>query len=195
MAVLDAENMLRQKGYRKDGEFRDKPFPCRDHVCITYNGAKGYEGAVRYAKGNDEVYLRYSPPYAGWAVIEINRKISYDDAPRPTFENLFKEARPKYGRAVVWDKYGRACWDFQDGALLAEPELDSGRACSTIQRNSDGFLAMERSPRDLKVTFVMVDKFIEREIQRLETEVLDVELALRRRQQQQQMEKAATPEL
>jgi len=195
MSVLDAENALRDRGYFKEGRFNDKPFPCRDHVCITYKGAKGYEAAVRYTKGNDEVYLRYSPPYAGWAVMEITRKISYDNAPRPTFENLFKEARPKYGRAVVWDKLGKACWDFENGALLLKPELDAGRACSTIKRNSDGFLAMVRSPRDLEVNFVMVDKLIEREIEKLAAGVLDAEAALRRSQRQQQMEKAATPEL
>lgn len=195
MSVLDAENVLRQKGYFKEGKFSEKPFPCRDHICITYRGAKGYEAAVRYTKGNDVVYLRYSPPYAGWAVMEINREISYENSARPTFENLFREARPKFGRAVVWDNLGKACWDFENGALLPKPELDAGRACSTLERNSEGFLAMVRSPRDLKINFAMVDKLIEREIEKLAAKVLDAESALRINQQQQQMEKAATPEL
>lgn len=198
MHVLDAEDVLKARGFVQDmNHTPGTKLPCSNRICITFQGYSEYIYQVRFTKGDDEVKIWISPPYADSRIMKVSRVVKYNGKTLPSFEKLFQDARPKFGRAVTWDSLERACWDYEGGSLLAKPELGRRKACSTLELNgvSDGFLEFERDPGERTVTYWMVDKLIERQIDKQVEAALSDEVGKAKVRQKQAADSASTPEL
>lgn len=197
--ALDAEEKLLRRGYKTDRNVvTSKKFPCKDGVCVSYQGYSSYAWILYFEKDQERVSVYVAPPYAGSIVLRVNREINYRGRILPSFENLFQDARPKFGRSVTWNKPEAACWDFRRGVLIDPPELNHRKACDSTPMHrtvSDGFLYMVRDASDQKVTYDMVDKVSEQQIEEHVQNQLLSEGRKRKDTFQQKMDNAETPDL